>query len=296
MTPWTDRAGRFSPLKAATFAGLLLPALWLGYSAWRGFPGAAGGFSLLGPRPITEAIHQTGDWTIRFLLMSLAVTPLRRILQWPKLITVRRMIGLGALSYALGHFCLYVLDQKLDLWRVGSEIALRIYLTIGFAALIGLIALGVTSTDAAIRRLGRNWNRLHAIVYAIGVLAAINFFMQTKADVYEATLIAGLFILMMLYRLAHHHGLPLTSWLALSGLAVAAGLATAAAELAWYGLATGIPPLRVLEANLHFAYQVRPAWWVLAAGLGVALAAAARSATTRDNAPRGRRQPARVAA
>lgn len=261
MTPWTDRAGRFSPLKAVTFAGTLVPALLL---AWWWARGA------LGPRPLTEAIHETGDWAIRFLAMSLAVTPLRRIGQWPKLINVRRMLGLAALSYALLHLLLYVADQKWDLGKVASEVALRLYLTIGFAALLGLVALGSTSTDAMIRRLGRNWNRLHKIVYAIAALAAVHFFMQTKADVFEATIVAGLLLLLMIYRLAHRFSLPLTSPTVLAGLAVAGAVATAAAELAWYGLATGIPVSRVFAANWHFAFQIRPMWWVLAVGLAAA--------------------------
>ena len=293
MTPWTDRAGRFSPLKAATFAGALVPALLL---AWWWARGA------LGPRPLTEAIHETGDWAIRFLAMSLAVTPLRRIAQWPKLINVRRMLGLTALSYALLHLVLYVTDQKWDIAKVASEIVLRLYLTIGFAALLGLVALGSTSTDAMIRRLGRNWSRLHKIVYVIAALAAVHFFMQTKADVFEATIVAGLITLLMIYRLAHRFGLPLTSPPVLAGLAVTGAVATAAAELAWYGLATGIPPARVFAANWHVALQIRPMWWVLAVGLAAAILGWVRSRagegkgrrTSRD-AEKGRKA-ARVAA
>lgn len=262
MTPWTDRAGRFSPLKAATFAGTLLPAMLL---AWWWTAGT------LGPRPVTEAIHETGDWAIRFLAMSLAVTPMRRIGQWPKLINVRRMLGLAALSYTLVHLLLYVADQKWNLGKVAGEIALRLYLTIGFAALLGLVALGSTSTDAMIRRLGKNWNRLHRIVYAIAALAAVHFFMQTKADVFEATIVAGLMMLLMFYRVAHRFSLSLSSPIVLAGLAVAGTAATAGAELAWYGLATGIPPSRVFAANWHFAFQIRPMWWVLAVGLAAAV-------------------------
>jgi sulfoxide reductase heme-binding subunit YedZ len=267
LMPWTDRAGKFSPFKALVFAGILVPAVMIWWS-WEA--------RLLGPRPITAAIHDTGDWAIRFLLLSLAVTPLRRIANWPKLIVVRRMLGLAALFYILAHLLLYVIDQKWDLWRVGSEIVLRLYLTIGFVALLGLVALGLTSTDAMIKRLGRKWNRLHSLVYAIGVLGSIHFFMQTKADVYQATLMSGLFILLMLYRIAHWRGFALTSRLVLSCVAGLAGLGTAAAEFAWYGLMTGVPPLRVLEANLHFAFQVRPSWWVLAIGLCVVAVALAR--------------------
>ena len=296
MTPWTDRAGRFSLLKAAVLAGLCLPALLLALSAAQGTLVPAGSPGLLGARPITAAIHETGDWAIRFLLMSLAVTPLRRIANWPKLIMVRRMIGLAALFYALGHLFLYTWDLKFDVLKAALEIVQRFYLTVGFVALLGLAALGSTSTDAAIRRLGGNWGRLHRIVYPIGLLAAFHFFMQSKADVYEPTLMAGLFILLMLYRIAHWRGFDLSSPLVLAGAAMLAALATAGVEYAWYGLATGIPPGRVLAANLQFAFSIRPAWWVLAVGLAAALVAWGRPYLgRRDSAPRGRRA-ARAAA
>ncbi|QOF71257.1 sulfoxide reductase heme-binding subunit YedZ [Aminobacter sp. SR38] len=294
MTPWTDRAGKLSPLKALAFAGTLVPALLLGYYAVKGFPQGAGAGTLLGPRPFTAAIHETGDWAIRFLLMSLAATPLRRIGQWPKLILIRRMLGIAALAYAIGHLVLYFFDQNWDVFRVVSEIALRIYLTIGFVALLGLVALGLTSTDGAIRKLGRNWNRLHKIVYAIGILAALHFFMQSKADVYEPTLLAGLFMLLMFYRLAHWRGLNLTSPLVLVAIAVVAAMSTVIVEAAWYGLATGVPPARVLWANLQFSYTIRPGWWVLATGLAAAVLGFVRS-MGRAEAPRGRRA-ARAAA
>ena len=294
--PWNDRSGKFSPLKAVVLAGCCLPGLLLAVYASQGAldPGPVG---ILGPRPFTEAIHTTGDWAIRFLVLSLAVTPLRRIANWPKLILVRRMLGVTALAYALTHLTLYAFDQKLDFLRVASEIALRFYLTIGFVALLGLAALGATSTDAMIKRLGKNWQRLHKLVYAIGVLAVLHFFIQTKADVYQATLIGGLFVLLMLYRLAHWRGFSITSPAALVALAVLAALATAAIEYAWYGLATGIPPGRVLAANLQFSFSIRPAWWVLAVGLGVAILAWARSSLGKaDVAPRGRRATAKAAA
>jgi sulfoxide reductase heme-binding subunit YedZ len=205
------------------------------------------------------------------------------------------MLGVTALCYALTHLTLYWVDLKLDVFRVVQEIALRFYLTIGFAALLGLIALGSTSTDAAIKRLGRNWNRLHKIVYVIGVLAAFHFFIQSKADVYEPTLMAGFFLLLMFYRLAHWRGFALTSPLVLVAIAVLAALGTAAIEYAWYGIATGVPPGRVLAANLQFSYSIRPAWWVLATGLGVTLLGLARPWVGRQEPARDRR-PVRAAA
>lgn len=288
MTPWTDRSGKFSPLKAAVLVGACLPALWLAWAASSGALAPAGSLGLLGARPITQAIREIGDWTIRFLWLSLAVTPLRRIANWPKLIMVRRMLGVTALCYALAHLTLYTVDLKLDLLRVVSEIALRFYLTIGFVALVGLIALGSTSTDAAIKRLGRNWNRLHKIVYVIGLLAAFHFFIQSKADVYMPTLMAGFFLLLMFYRLAHWRGFSLTSPLVLVPVAVLAALGTAAIEYAWYGIATGVPPGRVLVANLQFSFSIRPAWWVLATGLGATLLALVRPWFGRQEPARGR--------
>ncbi|MCX7304797.1 MAG: sulfoxide reductase heme-binding subunit YedZ [Hyphomicrobiales bacterium] len=289
MTPWTDRSGKFSPLKAAVLAGACLPALWLAWQAASGALAPTGTVGPLGPRPVTEAIHETGDWAIRFLWISLAVTPLRRIANWPKLIMVRRMLGVTALCYALAHFTLYTVDLKFDLVRVASEIALRFYLTIGFVALIGLVALGSTSTDAAIRRLGGNWGRLHKIVYAIGLLAAFHYFIQSKADVYEPTLMAGFFLLLMFYRLAHWRGFALTSPFVLAAIAIVAGLATVAIEYAWYALATGVPPGRVLAANLQFSFSIRPAWWVLAVGLAVAAVALVRPRFGKAAPARGRR-------
>ena len=100
------------------------------------------------------------------------------------------------------HISLYVADQMFDLWKVASEIALRLYLTIGFTALLGLTALAVTSTDGMVRRLGgKRWQRLHNIIYGIGLLALIHFFQQTKADVSVPTFVAGLFGWMIGYRL-----------------------------------------------------------------------------------------------
>ncbi|MGC4025766.1 MAG: protein-methionine-sulfoxide reductase heme-binding subunit MsrQ [Mesorhizobium sp.] len=273
--PWNDRSGRFSPLKAVSLVAILAPATLLIFRAVSGTLASAPA-GPLGPRPITEAIHFTGDWAIRFLLISLAITPLRRILNFPKLILVRRQLGLAALFYAIAHLVLYVLDQKLDIGKVVSEIVLRYYLTIGFIALLGLCALGLTSTDAMIRRMGKNWNRLHKIAYAIAVLAALHFFMQTKADVYEPTLMAGFFIYLMLWRITQARGVNTGSIWVLCALAVLSAPVTAAAEYGWYALATNIPPTKVLAANLSFGYSIRPAWWVLFAGFGVAVIAAFR--------------------
>lgn len=296
MMPWTDRAGRFSLLKAIVLAGTLLPALYLVLGLMTGSLTSGAAVGPLGARPITELIHRTGDWAIRFLILSLCVSPLRRIAQWPALINVRRMLGLAAFFYALTHLSLYALDQKFRLGFIASEIALRFYLTIGFVALLGLSALAATSTDAMIRRLGRRWNRLHGIVYPIAVLAVLHFFIQTKLDVYQATLMAGFLLALFLYRLAHRWGLSLTSPFVLLAVAVAAAVGTAAIEFAWYGFATNVPPMRVLSANLQFGYTIRPAWWVLAAGTAVAAGAFLRGAYKKSGSPPRAAKPTRGAA
>lgn len=284
MTPWTDRAGRLVPLKLAVFLGALAPGLWIAGAL---LAGAAG------PRPYTYVIHETGDWAIRFLLLGLAVTPLRRALDWSRLILVRRMLGLTALAYALVHFGTYVADLQFDLAKVASEIALRIYLTIGFVAVLGLVALGATSTDGAIRRLGRNWVRLHRLVYPITALGLAHYFMQSKVDVSSATLHAGLFLVLMIYRVLVARGRALTpTWLATA--AVAGIVGTVALEVAWYAFTTGVPAGRILAANLDIVHMVRPAWWVGAAGLVVAAAALwRRRLGGRPRGVTGRPAPAR---
>jgi len=264
--PWNERNGRFSALKAIVFAGLFAPAAWLAYELATG---------MLFPKPVTELIHRTGDWTVRFLLLSLLVTPLRRVARWPKLIAIRRMVGVAAFAYALAHLSLYCVDQSYDLPHVASEIAKRFYLTIGFVALVGLATLAATSTDAMIRRLGAaNWNRLHKLVYLVAPLALLHFFLQSKADVTEAAAMAGLFFLLMLARLFTRFGWP--QWAGALGSALLAPPATALAEAGWYALVRHIPFARVWAANFGLALAPRPSWWVAAAGLALVVVTLAR--------------------
>ena len=278
--PWLDRAGRLSALKLAAFLLVLAPACHL---AW------AYSHDALGPKPFTALIHASGEWTIRFLLASLAVTPLRRVANWPKLINLRRMLGLATLAYALAHLTLYVVDQNFVLTKIVSEIALRIYLTIGFVALVGLIALGLTSTDGAIRRMGQGWNRLHRLVYAIGVLGLVHYFLQSKIDVSDPVFWTGLFLALMGWRAMQRYRLPMTPW-SLALLALVAALLTALLEVAWYGIKSGIPYDLVLGANLDFSGAIRPAWWVLAVCLLLPLINLVRG---KDSARRKPAPPAR---
>jgi sulfoxide reductase heme-binding subunit YedZ len=145
---------------------------------------------------------------------------------------------------------------------------LRIYLTIGFVALIGLIALAATSTDAAIRRLGARWNTLHRLAYVIGVLAVLHFMMQKKLDIYEPTLMAGFLVWLLGYRLWRRYGGRVAA-AHLVGLGAASAALTAILEALWYMGKTGVNPLLVLDANLMFDVAIRPAWWVLAAAAAI---------------------------
>jgi sulfoxide reductase heme-binding subunit YedZ len=262
--PWTNRRGKLCPLRLVVFLCLLLPAVTL-------LSGLA--FGPVQAEPYEAALHASGDWAVRFLLLSLAVTPLRRIFSWNRIAGLRRMIGVSVLAYALLHLGLYAAQEQWNLLKVASEIGQRIYLTIGFVALLGLSVLGATSFDTAIRKLGRNWQRLHSLVYGIGVLALVHFFLQSKSDVTEPTLMAGLFVLLMLYRGGVKARVDISNPLVLAGGTVLAALGTAGIEFAWYALATGIPADRVFAANFDVATAIRPAVWVGLVGVGVAAAA-----------------------
>lgn len=271
-----ERSGRFSPEKTLFLAASAAPAAWL---AWLALS------SGLGARPYTEAIHFTGLWAIRFLAVTLAVTPLRKLLAMPKLYFGRRIFGLAALFYAGLHLLLFFIDQGIA--RALGEIVLRIYLVIGALALLLLVVLGATSFDRAIRRMGpARWNRLHKAVFAVAVLASVHFFMQSKLDVSEAVFMAGLFLLLFAYRIAGRFREVTPAGLA--GLSVLAALLTAGVEVLWYAVATRVDPWLVAQANVSFDLGPRPAWWVLAAGLAVAAAAAARGAAPKRVARRVR--------
>ena len=283
--PWNERNGKFSPLKAIVFAGLFVPAAWIAYLAATG---------ALEPKVVTEMIHRMGLWAIRFLLLSLLVTPLIRSARYPKFVAIRRMVGVAAFAYATGHLCLYVVDQHFNLAHVASEIALRFYLTIGFVAWLGLAALAATSTDAMIRRLGPKWRTLHSLVYGIGVLALLHFMIQAKADVTEPVVMTGLFLALMLFRVALKRGAP--AWgAALIGAVVAPPL-TALIEAGWYALVRHIPFREVIEANWDWDKAFRPSAYVLAGGAALLLVAILRRAPELKRASVAAPRPASSAA
>ena len=270
MALWHDRRGFFSPLRAATLALLVSPFLALIYFALT---------RQLGPRPYTEAIHEMGLWGIRFLMLSLFVTPMRSIARYAPLVDVRRMIGVGVFCYMIVHVCLYIASEAFDVLKVASEIVLRYYLTIGFTAWLGLAALAITSNDYWTRRLGgMRWRNLHRLVYPVTVLGAIHYFMQSKLEVFEPTVMAGIFVWLMVYRLLHRlyprqGEFPL--WvIAASWFAV--GLLDFILEAVAFWIAFKVPVLRILVSDFTFQVGIRPGWYVWGVGVLVTLVGAPR--------------------
>ena len=254
---------QWRPEKAVAAALAMAPAVWL---AWLAYDGG------LGVRPVTEAIRFSGDWALRLLWLALLIGPARRILGAPRLIRARRILGVGVFGLSALHFGLYALDQQFDWVQVARETVLRIYLAVGAIALIGFAVLAATSSDRAVARLGSvRWNLLHRAIYVLAALSAVHFLLRSRTDTFEPMLMFGLLAWLMGYRLLHKRTGDVTPR-ALLGLAAASGVVTAVAEVAWHAAATGVDPLRILATNLDMAYGLRPAWWVLMAGLAAAAA------------------------
>lgn len=187
---WSWRAFFRRALKPVVFVLCLLPLAWLVYRTFT---------NDLGANPIEAIIRYLGDWALRFLLIALAVTPVRMLTGWLLVARLRRMLGLFAFFYVVIHISGYVvLDHMFDWPTIWKDIVKRYYITVGMAALLMLIPLAITSTDKMIRRLGgRAWQRLHLLVYPAANLGVIHYFLMIKAGYQEpliyAVILAGLF-------------------------------------------------------------------------------------------------------
>jgi sulfoxide reductase heme-binding subunit YedZ len=281
--PWLDYSGHLSPLKAPVFAALFIPGLVTLY--WFET-------NKLGARPITETIHETGLWGIRLLAITLAITPFRQVFAQPKIVLLRRMLGIAAFTYLVIHFCFYIVDEKYALGTVASEIVKRFYLTIGFCTLLILTALAVTSTDAMMRRLRKRWQLLHRLIYLAAILGTVHYFIQTKLNVYEPTWFAGVIGWLLIYRLmAHFLGVQRASsvW-ALALLSIGVGILTALGEYGYYAVFTGARAGRVWQANFMLKAGLRPGWIAMAIGIGVTILATLWKTLEkwRTHAPSGR--------
>ena len=244
---WRDPQGHVSTLKSVALAALFLPAIVIA-AQWS--------LGLEGPRATTQVIHGFGLWTIRLLWLTLFISPLAATLHWPRLLLIRRMLGVACALYGATHLGLYIFDEQGKLLVVASEIASRFYLTIGFVALLGLGALAVTSTDGWVRKLRGNWVRLHRLIYPVALLALWHMALQSKADVSEAVWMAGLLTFLLGWRLLARAWR--TRQLALWPLAIGAGLVAAFAEAAWYAVRNHVDPLRVLAINFDPDNGIRP--------------------------------------
>jgi len=182
-------------IKAGIFLVCLLPVASL---LWRGLHNG------LTANPIEFITHATGDWTLRFILVTLCITPLRKLLALPELIRFRRMVGLFAFFYGCLHFTTYIwLDKFFDLKEVWKDIAKRPYITVGFLAFVLLIPLAITSTAGWIRRLGgRRWQLLHRAIYISAVAGVIHYYWLVKSAVLRPLAYAAIVAVLLLWRLA----------------------------------------------------------------------------------------------
>lgn len=156
----------------------------------------------LGANPIEELQDRFGNWGLRFILLTLTITPLRKVSGWNWLIRFRRLFGLFAFFYVLMHFLTWlILDQSLLLAAVVEDIFERPFITIGFAAFLILIALAVTSTTGIRRRLGRRWQKLHNAVYVAAILGVWHYWWQVKLDLTDPAIYTAILLALLGYRL-----------------------------------------------------------------------------------------------
>lgn len=172
---------------------VLGPALWIAVALFT---------DRLGADPIEKVEHLTGQWTLRILAGSLAVTPLIRITRWGWLITQRRFLGLAAFFWALGHLSTYIgLDQFFDVSAIVEDVLKHLYITVGMLAFLLLLPLALTSTKASIKRLGgKRWTALHRLVYVAAIAGCIHFLWAVKKDVTEPILYSAVFALLLALR------------------------------------------------------------------------------------------------
>jgi methionine sulfoxide reductase heme-binding subunit len=260
--PWQDRKHGFSWLKAATFGLMLGPAIWLIYQL------ATGQF---GSVPLGGLTYWSGVWATAILLLALAITPASTIFRLSQLIIVRRMIGVTALAYAIAHVIIYFALRFWDFAHIAHEMVTRLCLIVATVSTMGLIALGATSVDAAVRRMGgKGWQQLHNAVYVIATLALVHYLLSP--DIYpEQYLMSGMFFWLIVWRVLNHRGQG-TDVSALAVLAVASCLFTALFEAGWIWAYHGFGPSGTLGNNFSLVLGISPAWKVLMLGLLIALA------------------------
>lgn len=262
--PWQDRDHGFSWLKAGTFVLMFVPPAWLLDQVIT---------QQFGPVPLGGMTYWSGLWALAFLMAALSITPLASIVHWRRLIMVRRMVGVTALAYTLGHIVIYFALRFWNFSSIAHEMVTRVSLILATVATIGLIALGATSLDDAIRRLGaKGWQRLHNAIYFIAGLAVIHYLLSP--DIYpEQYLMSGLYFWLIGWRILNRRGRG-TDAGPLALLAVASCLFTALLQFAWIWAYQDYEPSEILSVYFTFVLGIPPMWKVLGAGLVIAIAAA----------------------
>ena len=180
-------------VKPSIFFMALIPFIWLLLKVFQ---------NDLGPDPAQALSIETGEWALRFLLLTLAITPFRQIFRMVEIAKLRRMIGLFAFFYASIHFLSWMAFILAFRWlAIAEELVERPYITVGFLAYVILFLLGVTSTNSMVRRLGKNWKRLHKFVYAASILAIVHLLWILRTDVTEAVIYGVLLAILLGYRI-----------------------------------------------------------------------------------------------
>jgi sulfoxide reductase heme-binding subunit YedZ len=248
---------------------MFAPAIWLVYQV---------GAEQFEPVPLGGMTYWSGFWALGLLLLALAITPALTIFRWRQLIIARRMIGVTALAYTIAHIIIYFALRFWDFAHIAHEMLTRVSLILATVATLGLVALGATSLDEAVRRMGaKGWNLLHNTIYLIAALSLIHYLLSP--DYYpDQYLTSGIFFWLMIWRVLNRRGYG-TDARMLAILAVASCLFTVLLEVGWAWAYHGFEPSSTLANNFSLVLGVSPAWKVLVLGLFIALAAAIRQAS-----------------
>lgn len=264
LVPWRDPRGRFSFFKLTVLAALVLPGLWtVGMALGGGFAHSV----------LPSLIYYSGIWSLWALLACLAVTPLSQIGAWHSLVWVRRQLGVGALVYALLHVLAYVAIRRADWLAMAGEIVGRWSIAFATVATLGLLALGLTSTDGAVRRLGgRRWKRLQRTVYLWAPLGLLHFLLSPLAvgplPFVMVGCLAWLLAWRWLARSPRHPGRAKATAVLL-GLSVVVALFTAGFEIVWLDWVHDLPPALIAQANFELDLGLSALWTVALLGLAV---------------------------
>jgi methionine sulfoxide reductase heme-binding subunit len=255
-------------MKAWAFALMFVPGLRLAYQVGSGESGFY-------PLSLGGLVYWSGVWATAILLMALAITPAVRILRWPGLIDVRRMVGVTGLVYTIIHLIIYFALRSWNFGFIANEMATRGTLIAATLSTVGLIALGATSLDAAIRRMGaKGWQQLHNTVYVVSALAILHALLS-RGTFPEQYLMSGAFLWLMVWRALDRHDQGADPK-ALVALAVGSGLFAAFLEAGCAWAKRGYEPSWTLANNFNLDLGVPPTWLIIGFGLLIAVAAAVR--------------------